>query len=179
MPSLGDWAQLGQALISAAGFYFLFSQIKAVNQTIERDTHSKLYSHYLEFNKLLLEKPHLRPYFYDNRILVMNDNGKEILKLRAEIDMACEILCGLLEHAALQLENICGDAGENCWKEYTRVRFTNSVELTKYYVDNREYYTKRLQQTIKGLIPNLEDNLESPNAQSEAQVAGVLISGSH
>lgn len=155
MQSIGDWAEAAQALIGGIGFLFLWFQLRAVKQTMESDTHSKLYEHYLQFNKLLIEKPYLYPYFYENKSIDKNDDGNDSLKLRAEVEITCEILAGLLEHAALQRTNICSDAGENCWNNYTKERFRMSQELRNYFLRNRDYYTLRFQNATDAFIQEI------------------------
>ena len=54
--------------------------------------------------------------------------------------MMCELLAGLLEHAALQRKNLPGEFWEECWRNYTYERFDSSPALREFWRDNPKLY---------------------------------------
>lgn len=142
------WTDSVQAIASVVGFGVIIYQIRQLKRTVQSDTHSKLYTHYLEVNKLLLQKPHLRPYFYEGKALDESDFNQ--LSLRQDIDIMCEVILGLLEHAVLQRDNLPGDSWQNCWMAYVHERYDKSTELAKFFGSNRKWYAKSLCDLIDG-----------------------------
>src|SRR5712691_11830474 len=94
------WTADVQAIASIIAFVVVIYQIRQLQRTIRSDTHSKLYSHYLEVTKLLLQKPQLRPYFYGGKVL--DNSVPDQADIRQEIEVMCEVFLGLLEHAVVQ-----------------------------------------------------------------------------
>jgi len=135
-----------QIVISIAGFTLVWWQIKQLNRSIAGDTHSKLYDHYLKVTELLSQKPALRPFFYEGVELERGFPG--YADLRAEIEMTCEIILGLLEHAAVQEKNLPKETWETCWKAYTHERFEKSPELQKFFKDNRKWYAEPFRKVV-------------------------------
>ena len=136
------WADALQAIASVIGFLIVIYQIRELRRVVQSDTHSKLYAHYLEVNKLLLQNSHLRPYFYDRKILEESDLNQP--NLRQDVDMMCEVVLGLLEHAVLQKTNLPDDSWQNCWMVYVYERYQKSPELAKFFSANRKWYARSL-----------------------------------
>jgi hypothetical protein len=141
------WPETIQALISIIGFVAVVCQIRRLKRTVQGETHSELYTHYLEVNKLFLEKTHLRPYFYDSKELNQSDKRP---RLRQQLDSMCEIVLGLLEHAVLQKVNLPGDSWRNCWMTYVRERLDKSPELKNFFRANEQWYAQALRDIIHG-----------------------------
>jgi hypothetical protein len=137
-----NWADAVQAIASILGFGVLICQLQRLESTIQGETHSKLYTHYLEVNKLFLDKPYLHPYFYEGKVLNKSDCNQT--NLRQELDMMCEVVLGLLEHAVLQKENLPDESWRTCWVTYVRDRYDKSIELAKFFRTNRKLYAKPL-----------------------------------
>jgi hypothetical protein len=122
---------------------------------------------------LLLEKPHLQPYFYGQKTFEENLCGNDTSQLAAEIEMMCEILAGLLEHASLQRPNISNDAGQNCWWTYTRERFQKSHVFRKYFDANRHCYTKQFRETVSNIFQTRQGHVSG--FQNLSSVSAVCI----
>jgi hypothetical protein len=134
------------AITSIVGFILLIYQIHRLHLTVQGETHSKLYTHYLEVTKLLLQKPRLRPYFYDGKPL--DPSLAPDADLRIEVETMCEVFLGLLEHAVLQQGNLPGDSWNNCWRAYVRERFSSSPELARFFHANEKWYAEALKQAL-------------------------------
>ncbi len=98
----------------------------AIQRAIQSDTHSKLYTHYLEVTKLLLQKPQLRPYFYGGKVL--DKSVPDQADIRQEIEVMCEVFLSLFEHAVVQKNNLPGDSWQNCWRAYVK----SATRITRY-----------------------------------------------
>jgi hypothetical protein len=140
------WADAVQAIASVVGFGIVIYQVWQLKRTVQSDTHSKLYAHYLEVNKLLLQNSYLRPYFYESKILDESDLNHP--NIRRDVDMMCEVVLGLLEHAVLQKPNLPDDSWKNCWMAYVYERYQKSPELARFFSGNRELYAKCLQDVL-------------------------------
>ena len=136
------WNDVAQLAISVVAFPFVVYQIWQLNRSVQADTHSNLYDHYLKVIELFFEKPHLRPYFYECKRLTDDANAAGNEKLRREIDVMCETIAGLLEHAAVQKKNLPGDSWENCWKAFTVERFRQSPALRQFLAKNGGWYAE-------------------------------------
>jgi hypothetical protein len=143
------WTSDVQAIASVVGFVVIIYQIRQLKRAVQSDTHSKLYSHYLEVTKLWLQKPQLRPYFYEGKTL--DESAPNYQDMRREIDVMCEVILGLLEHAVLQKTNLPGDSWKNCWKAYAEERYTCSPDLSKFFSVNRNWYAKALRDQFEAL----------------------------
>jgi hypothetical protein len=88
-------ASVVQAGASVFGFLFVGYQLWQARRNIRGATEHTLYVHYTEICKLLIGKPHLRPCFYENKTMSLQDPNNP--NLREEIDMMSEAILGLIE----------------------------------------------------------------------------------
>jgi hypothetical protein len=144
------WAGWGQVAIGLAGFALVCYQLVQLKRAVHGDTQSKLYEHYLRVNELLLERPELRPFFYDctpfdeNEFASRRPPGAHREVTQNDIDMMCETILGLLEHATLQRPNLPRGSWRTCWAAYTRVRFEQSPALAGFFLKNKHWYATEL-----------------------------------
>jgi hypothetical protein len=156
-----------QLIISAVGFGLVVWQISLLNRGIQGDTHSRLYDHYLKVNDLLSKKPELRPYFYDGKSL--EASHPKHADMLAEIQMMSEVILGLLEHAAVQKDNLPPDSWANCWSNYTDERFQKSPELKKFFKDNHQWYALSFCEVIRGKFPELLKPAQPTSATAKVE----------
>ena len=80
--ALGDasWPAVVQAIGSVAavvvtvvGFIFLWAQVQGIKRTIQSEASYKMYSKDFEILTIFVDKPHLRPYFYDDVKIAIDD----------------------------------------------------------------------------------------------------------
>ena len=93
------------------------SAIIDLRRNVQGSTQDRLYAQYTEICKLFVDKPHLRPYFYDNEpkpIVCPADRPS----LGGEIDAMSETILGLIERAIVQHANLPRDSWRNCWQPY-------------------------------------------------------------
>jgi hypothetical protein len=155
---LTAWATVVQATVSVVGFLFVLGQLKLVRlqlrlvrRNIRGTTQDSLYAHYTEVCKLFLDKPDLRPYFYDKKpkpISCLVDRPY----LNEEIDAASEMILGLIEHAIMQRKNLPDDSWSHCWQPYAKERVEKSPTIQKFYTDNKRWYAQELQDQINQIL---------------------------
>lgn len=115
------WAPVVQAAIGVLGFGFVYWQLRNLRRSIEGATQDRLYAHYTEICKLFIEKPYLRPFFYNNENRPASPPGDHLV-LSGEIDAMSEMILGLIEHTVVQHVNLPSDSWEHCWYPYARER---------------------------------------------------------
>jgi hypothetical protein len=136
------WTEVAQLVVAVVAFPLLFYQILQLKQALQGDAHSNLYDHYLKVTELFLQRPHLRPYFYDAKLFAGDADPEANETLRREIDTMSETIAALLEHAAMQKSNLPGDSWNNCWRAFTVERFRQSPELRTFVATNGGWYAE-------------------------------------
>lgn len=131
------WATVLLVFATAIGFGFVAWQAAELRTTITDDALNTLYKQYTEMLSLLYTKPELYPYVYSNAVL--SDPA-----LRAEMNLICEALLALIEHALMYDRRLPHDAWNNCWKPFAIERFRKSKELCKFFEDNKCWYAQSL-----------------------------------
>jgi hypothetical protein len=142
-----EWSDAVEAIVSVLGFAFVIYQIGNLRKSVVASAHDRLEAHYFNVLNCLLQKPHLRPFFYNNKFL-STDTSKS-LELRAEVDIVSEMILALIEHAALQRKSLIDGTWEHCWLPYAKERLAKSSELRQFLAENRNWYTPEIQKLIQ------------------------------
>ena len=150
-----DVAQLGVAII---GFVLILSQLGKLKKQLAGDAYTSLYEQYVDVCKLFLEKPHLRPYFYEKRAVDATIPDRKTIQ--AEVEIVAELMTGLLEHAAVQQDSIPKDIYEQCWLEFTKDRF-ESPALISYWQENKRWYAGGFQIMVENILAGRETKAKS------------------
>jgi hypothetical protein len=138
------WAAALQALASIIGFAVIGYQVIHLRKNIRGATQDRLYAHYTEICKSLMQKPHLYPYFYERKTLSPASSLDTEENLRYEIDLMSETILGLIEHSCLQQKNLPKDSWKNCWLPYALERLDKSPAIEKFFNPNQGWYTSAL-----------------------------------
>jgi hypothetical protein len=147
-------ASVVQAGASVFRFLFVGYQLWQARRNIRGATEHTLYVHYTEICKLLIGKPHLRPYFYENKTMLLQDSNNP--HLREEIDMMSEAILGLIEHSALHERNLPSDTWNNCWMPHAHEHLDKSKEMRDFFAPNRVWYTATLRRVIDEYLACVE-----------------------
>ena len=139
-----QWAAVVQILAYIFGFFLVGYQVLLLVRNTRGSAQDRLYAHYMEVCKLFMQNPHLRPYFYDGVAVPENDR-----KLRAEVDIMCEAIWGLIEHSVVQKCNIPDVGWKGCWLPYARERVAKSRELSRVFDLNAGWYAPALQVSLR------------------------------
>jgi hypothetical protein len=135
------WTDVAQLCVSIIGFGFVWYQVRQLGKAVEGDAYTSLYEQYVEVGKIFLERPQLRPYFYNDR--AVDERAPDGEKTLAEVEIVAELMTGLLEHAALQRHSMPRRIYEECWQAYTNERFEKSPALRAFWEKNKGWYAKK------------------------------------
>jgi hypothetical protein len=144
-------------MVGLVGVPVLIWHVRGVHKGIETQTRNIqaqtlgcLYNHYFTLCRTLLRRPHLRGYLYDG-IVLKADPADD--KRRSQVDTVCEMMTGLLEHAALRRQNIPRDSWSNCWQPFLKEMYKNrDSELAGFFRKNRHFYSTDFQEVVDPLL---------------------------
>jgi hypothetical protein len=139
-------------LVTLVGFLVVVWQLLDLRRNIQGATHDRLYAHYSDICKLFLEKPYLRPYFYENEAKPISCPADRP-SLNDEIDGMSEMILGLIEHAIMQHDNLPPDSWDNCWLHYAKERVEKSQAIREFYQKNKDWYAIGLRNEIEKYQP--------------------------
>jgi hypothetical protein len=104
---MSSWTDVTQAIASVAsvvvgliGFLLVVYQIRQLQRSIYGSTFESLYSQENNILHVFIDKPHLRPYFYDNKAIDPSDeNYNQVMAI-------AELCTDFFEHLSLAQENL-------------------------------------------------------------------------
>lgn len=151
---LGAHAQVAATLITAFGLWWLYKQVKAAGLQVQEarlqveetrrqsliETLGQLVSLMTEINKVFIDRPHLRPYFYEQR----ETDG--VTSHHAEAVPVAEMLLDVFDHVLThvsRMPEIWGDHQE-AWERWIASMFEASPLLCEYYLKKWDWYTKEM-----------------------------------
>jgi hypothetical protein len=124
-------------VVSIIGFPLVLNQFKQMRSTAAGQAHSWTFEYLDRIHGDFLEKPQLTPFFYSRKVVSQSD-GEDV---RRRVDIMCERILCVLEHAVLQKDNMPSDGGQNCWREFALIRFERSIELRRFFAMNRRIFS--------------------------------------
>ena len=174
MPLIGQMdvaevAQAAQAIVSTLALLAVIYQMYYLRRGIRGVTQDNIYAHYSEVCKVFLEKPYLRPYFYDRKVYAGPDPDHP--DLREEIDATSELILGVIEHAVVQRENLLESAWHSCWGLYAFERVRHSLEIRSFFDGHEEYYTVPMRGVIRALKQRFPERAVAGGDVSPVQAA--------
>ena len=152
---LVTWSPVVQGTVSLVGFGLVLWQLIVLRRNVQGSTQDRLYAQYTEICKLFLDRPYLRPYFYDNEPKP-GSCPPDHPSLSGEIDAMSETILGLIEHAIVQHANLPGDSWKNCWQPYAIERVKKSQTIRKFYEENNHWYAKALRKQIELILTGIK-----------------------
>lgn len=125
-------------LIGIIGFYFIWKQIRQVNSSIKSSTDNNLYSLTIDLNKLLIENPDLRPYFYGDA------NGKEKLYNNSDpnfskIETLADVYVTFFEYIFEEKKNMQIELF-NSWEEWKKDMYKKSPAIRGHLKNHAGWY---------------------------------------
>lgn len=135
------WMSVAAAVIALLGFGAVYVQIRKLKETIQAETHGRIYEHALEVQKVMVEHPELREFFY-NGVSVDQANIKRGSQQHARLLAFAELMADYLEHITLQCEHVPDDV-QLAWANYRDYVVTNSPTLCRFLTRNRAHYSRK------------------------------------
>lgn len=148
-------AEIVQTAVSVVAFGVLLYQLRQVARGIRGVTHDSLYTHYNDVCMKLVERPYLRPYFYENRACGPEDPARP--DRANEVAAMSEAILGVIEHAVIQRKNLGAQSWTGCWRPYAEERLDRSVELRKFFDPNKAWYTEDMREAMAPLVGGAKD----------------------
>lgn len=138
--------ELLSLIISAAGFIgviitllFLYRQTRMSDRELRENLLIPLKTQQLEIDKLFIERPHLRKYFYDG-VSLGEDEPDEYAQVSATAEY-------ILDHFASVLLHTTADGApltSTIWREYMKDSFANSPALCATLERHERWYSPEL-----------------------------------
>lgn len=139
------WTDVVQALVGLCGLPLVLYQLRELQRSIQGQTISDLYEQYHQVVGAVLERPTLRPYFYENKALDSSISPA----LQADVESMCELIAAVLEHAHFQGKDVGTTRWKQCWGPYIEERLEKSSVLKDYIRRNKHWYSEELQRHIE------------------------------
>ncbi|HEX6751680.1 MAG TPA: hypothetical protein VF092_30585 [Longimicrobium sp.] len=134
------WMSVIAALIALGGFLAVWFQIKQLKEAVQAETHGRIYEHALEVQRVFLEYPEFRRFFYD-RVSLDGGGIRSGSLEHARLLAFAELVADYLEHISLQCEHVPEDVQE-AWKNYRDHLIANSPLLCSFLKENRRNYSR-------------------------------------
>ncbi|MFM9170985.1 MAG: hypothetical protein ACKOTD_12985, partial [Phycisphaerales bacterium] len=99
--------------VNVVGFYFVVRQIRQQALATRGDTYTNLCGLSYDILRMMAERPHLYPYFYERKPLA------EAGEHRVEVLCCCEMIANYCDNTALQRENIPDHVWQR-WRNFVR-----------------------------------------------------------
>jgi hypothetical protein len=148
---MSSWTDVTQAIASAAsvvvgliGFLLVVYQIRQLQRSIYGSTFESLYSQENNILHVFIDKPHLRPYFYDNKAVDPSDgNYNQVMAI-------AELCTDFFEHLSLAQENLPPETRFR-WNRCI-VDFYNSSPALRLHIQTyRDWYCDELLNLVSSI----------------------------
>lgn len=133
---------IGTAL-SIAGFIAVIIQLVKVDHSLKCTARGNIYDMASRIKEVFLNKPHLRPYFFD---------GEEISSAHPHYNEALSVAdyyCLYLEQITTQKDNI-DDSERRSWLKYAHDIYHGSPIIQMYLKDKEDWYSHKFWDVING-----------------------------
>jgi hypothetical protein len=120
--------------VNVVGFYFVIRQIRQQALATRGDTYTNLCGLSYDILRMMAERPHLYPYFYERKPLA------EAGEHRVEVLCCCEMIANYCDNTALQRENIPDHVWQR-WRNFVREQIALSTVLQDFMREYRAWYS--------------------------------------
>jgi hypothetical protein len=127
--------------VNVVGFYFVIRQIRQQALATRGDTYTNLCSLSYDILRMMAERPHLYPYFYERKPLT------EAGEHRVEVLCCCEMIANYCDNTALQRENIPDHVWQR-WRNFVREQIALSVVLQDFMREYRAWYSPEVAEIL-------------------------------
>ena len=147
--------ELLSLIISAAGFIgviitllFLYRQIRMSDRELKENLLIPLKTQQLEIDKLFIERPHLRKYFYDG-VIIGGDTSDEYAQVSATAEYILDHFAFVLLHTTAEGEPLTS----TIWREYMKDSFGHSPALCSTLERHQHWYSPELLNIMEEACP--------------------------
>lgn len=145
-----SWTALVSSLVAIRGFTVLRRQVKRDERNMKGAISQFGYSGMSRLLEILIEKPHLRPYIYDNRELPTSDD----LLVRDQVLALGEQYADFFD--AVLHQNAHGNASVQEYIRVWKVSITRMLEsssvIRDFVLEHQEWYSPQLHSLARGAV---------------------------
>jgi hypothetical protein len=125
--------------------YLLRKALQHSRRSTDADLHFRVHSVMQELDKFFIDRPELRPYFYDNKRLPRRKRELDRVDSTAEmlVDIAESIVATGGRYGAISLG----------WNKYFASLYKNSEALRKHWTENWDYYPDSVREAFQAPSP--------------------------
>lgn len=116
---------LGAPAVTLLGFLFVIQQLRIGRRSMEAQARGLIYQLSNSVYKLFVDRPMLRPYFYDNMPIPTTEPQ------RSEVLGAAELLCDYFEHIHFTDKQLATEL-RDAWSAYMRMLYKSSEALRQF-----------------------------------------------
>jgi hypothetical protein len=143
-------ASVGTLIVTAAGLFAVYIQIRKLQSAVWGETHGKLCDQSLELLKMLAEKPSTRPYFAESKELSADEPE------HAFVLYAAEAIANFMEHLVLQRDNLPQNQWDR-WNDFIDGQLEESPVIQEFLLRNRQWYSTALMAHVDELKKRLAE----------------------
>lgn len=127
--------------VNVIGFAFVVRQIRQQALATRGDTYTNLCGLSYDILRMMAERPHLYPYFYERKPLLDTEPN------RIEVLCCCEMIANYCDNTALQRENIPDHVWQR-WRNFVREQIRLSVVLQDFMGEYRSWYSAEVAEIL-------------------------------
>lgn len=145
------WVQIFAGTIGVIGVLLLVWQLRQSNmqlnqaeQAIRSDTIGQIYNHMVEVDRLFVDHPELKPYFYEGKRIgdpnpLLEDPVKGLARHHAQVDATAELIADFFSEALQGVVFLPEDTYEG-WCAYIKYVYKQSPPLQELYQQRIDWY---------------------------------------
>jgi hypothetical protein len=143
--STADWIQTAIAGVSFLGFVGLIFSLWSLRQATFASVYQGIASQMHDLDKLFVERPDLRPYFYGEEPKPVPHDEPE----RGRVLATAELIVDFADNFVAQRRVLPGDY-ERGWAEYFRALYVSSPAVQHFWKKSSGWYCDDLDELLRG-----------------------------
>jgi hypothetical protein len=139
---LVSWEGLS-ALVTITSLALVATQTMDLRRSVQRDTYQKAYQTVFDLDRLFLDHPELKPYFYSGQTL----DAKTDPVLRARVESTAEWISDFFDNLFYNVK-LGPNEDWSAWESYIEETFRRSPALRDYVQAHRGWYSDELGEAL-------------------------------
>lgn len=132
-----------EIIIAALGFVAVLWQLRQLDKDLKSNTRTSIYDMAARIKEVFLDRPHLRPYFFDGAAIGQEDEHF------SEAMAVADYFCLYLEQIATQRATIAKQ-DRAAWCKYAHDIYKNSPIIQFYLSDKKQWYSASFWEVMEG-----------------------------
>lgn len=138
-------ATIVSAVVAVVGVFIIVMQLKNLDQDVKGNTRTGIYEMAARIKEAFLERPHIRPYFFDGAEISADDEHY------AEAMAMADYFCLYLEVISTQQSTVAA-CDRKAWCRYAHDLYQRSPLIRGYLADKdkKQWYSKPFWDVLEG-----------------------------